>query len=224
MNSQAFGHRLMMDIIKVGGVNVDLSTANKLAMQQQLIEFKKEADVLYPMIEENSSLHDRLKTTGILAFDLAHRLGCLGYVGRASGCKLDLRHDIPYAPYDKLQVKVPIYSSGDVLARTRIRAQEILASLELLNELLHRLPAGNITTEWQQPQQSAEGIGLVEGWRGETLAYVNFNSKGKVERYFPRDPSWFSWPALEQLIHGNIVPDFPVCNKSINGSYSGVDL
>ena len=65
---------------------------------------------------------------------------------------------------------------------------------------------------------------MIEGWRGEVFAFVRIGNDGLVERYFPRDPSWFSWPALEQLIHGNIVPDFPVCNKSINGSYSAVDL
>jgi Ni,Fe-hydrogenase III large subunit/Ni,Fe-hydrogenase III component G len=224
MNKQSFGHRLLMDQIKVGGVAIDLSETNRLTMQQQIIKLKKELDTLYPMIEDNSSLHDRLKATGILSTTLMHQLGCLGYVGRSSGGKLDLRYNTPYAPYDKLSIKIPTYSTGDVLARTRIRAQEILVSLELLNELLYQLPAGNITTKWQQLQQSVEGIGLIEGWRGEVLVYVHFDDHGKVERYFPRDPSWFSWPALEQLIHGNIVPDFPVCNKSVNGSYSGVDL
>jgi Ni,Fe-hydrogenase III large subunit len=68
------------------------------------------------------------------------------------------------------------------------------------------------------------GLGLVEGWRGEVLTFVRFGTEGRIARFFPRDPSWFAWPALERLIMGNIVPDFPVCNKSVNGSYSGEDL
>ena len=67
-------------------------------------------------------------------------------------------------------------------------------------------------------------LGLIEGWRGEILCFVRFDAAGHIARYFPRDPSWFTWPALERLILGNIVPDFPVCNKSVNGSYAGQDL
>ena len=65
---------------------------------------------------------------------------------------------------------------------------------------------------------------MIEGWRGEIITYVSFDETGKVSRYFPRDPSWFNWPALEYLIWGNIVPDFPLINKSFNLSYAGPDL
>jgi Ni,Fe-hydrogenase III large subunit len=238
LNAQIFGHRFMMDCMVVGGVAVDLSGVNGAAMRQQLVELKKELDELYPMISENSSLHDRLKTTGVLPHEVAVALGALGYVGRASGCKFDLRRDAPYPPYDQLQVQVPVYTAGDVLARARVRADEILIALKLLHQLLDRLLADDgssinvglradmdaAAVKQQAAQGGAEGVGLIEGWRGEVLAYVSFGADGFVQRYFPRDPSWFSWPALEQLIHGNIVPDFPVCNKSINGSYAGVDL
>jgi Ni,Fe-hydrogenase III large subunit len=53
---------------------------------------------------------------------------------------------------------------------------------------------------------------------------VHLDGAGTVSRFFPRDPSWLNWPALEAMIEGVIVPDFPLCNKSVNGSYSGHDL
>lgn len=224
MNAQIFGHRFMKDLIVAKGVAVDLDDAQKVALQKQINEFRKELDELYPMIENNSSLHDRLKTTGKLPLENVNQLGVLGPIARASGCKFDLRRDSAYAPYDQIKLRIPIYNTGDVLARTRIRAQEILATLELLENLLAKLPGGVIHTPWDIERKAGEGIGLVEGWRGEILVYLSFAPDGLVTRFFPRDPSWFSWPALEKLIHGNIVPDFPVCNKSINGSYSGVDL
>jgi Ni,Fe-hydrogenase III large subunit len=93
-----------------------------------------------------------------------------------------------------------------------------------MQQLLDTLPEGDTVLPWQPPPSGAEGLGLLEGWRGEVLCYVRFGDAGKVVRFFPRDPSWLNWPALEQLIHGNIVPDFPVCNKSVNASYSGHDL
>jgi Ni,Fe-hydrogenase III large subunit len=101
---------------------------------------------------------------------------------------------------------------------------EVRASLALLARLLEGLPGGDIAAPLPAPAAGATGLGLVEGWRGEILTFVRFGEEGRIERFFPRDPSWFTWPALERLIHGNIVPDFPVCNKSVNGSYSGVDL
>jgi Ni,Fe-hydrogenase III large subunit len=106
----------------------------------------------------------------------------------------------------------------------QVRADEIRHSLQLLDTLLQQLPEGPVSVPWPDSVAGGEGIGLVEGWRGEILSYVRLDREGRVARFFPRDPSWFSWLALERLIYGNIVPDFPVCNKSVNGSYSGHDL
>jgi len=224
LNAQVFGHRLIMDCIIPGGVCIDLNPKNSQAILKQTANFKKELVGLYPIFEKSSSLHGRVKTTGILSVEQATKLGALGFVGRASNHKFDLRHDAPYPPYDKLKITVPVFNTGDVLARLRVRMQETLIALELVEGLLSQLPSGPIFKKWSIPHASAEGIGLIEGWRGEVLAFVKIGNDGLIERYFPRDPSWFSWPALEQLVHGNIVPDFPVCNKSINGSYAAVDL
>ena len=86
------------------------------------------------------------------------------------------------------------------------------------------MPGGEIAIDYATPPDGAQGLGIIDGWRGEIVTFVRFGKDGNVQRFFPRDPSWFTWPALERLIHGNIVPDFPVCNKSVNGSYSGPDL
>jgi len=224
LNASIFRHRFMMDCIIPGGVAMDINTENYQAMHQQILNFKSELNGLLPIFEAHSGLHGRIKTTGILTIEQAKIFGVLGYVGRSSGHKFDLRSDLAYPPYDKFKIHVPVFNTGDVLARLRVRFQEILFSLELIEQLLNTLPSGTIHTPWLTPTQTVEGIGLIEGWRGEIITFIRLNSDGLIERYFPRDPSWFSWPALEQLVLGNIVPDFPVCNKSINGSYSGVDL
>ncbi len=107
-----------------------------------------------------------------------------------------------------------------------MRIDEINASSELLQRLLNErgLTADTLAAPWSAPADGAEGVGMVDGWRGEIFAYVSFAADNRIARFFPRDPSWTTWPALEKLIRGNIVPDFPVCNKSVNGSYSGHDL
>ena len=223
-NQTLFGHRLLMDRIIPGGVNVDIPPEAVECMKQSAKALNRELDELVTIHDQNSSLEDRLVAAGHLRTEDAQTLGALGYVGRASGQTFDVRHDAPYAPYDQLEVKVPVETQGDVASRFWVRYKEVRVALKLIGQLLDTLPGGEIATPWVSPPTGAEGLGLTEGWRGEILSYVRFGDNGCVSRYFPRDPSVVNWPTLEKLVLGNIVPDFPVCNKSVNGSYSGNDL
>jgi len=224
LQRESFGHRLLMDRIIPGGVAVDLSAESMPKLRDLCAAVRRELDEMMPILDDNASLQDRLVTTGILTPELASRYGCLGFVGKASGQNFDVRRDAPYAPYDRMEVTVPAYTAGHVDARVKVRVEEIRVSSRLIEQLLVQLPGGEITAPWRAPAADAEGLGMVDGWRGEIIAYVRFTEGNRIARYFPRDPSWTTWPALEKLIRGNIVPDFPVCNKSVNGSYSGHDL
>jgi Ni,Fe-hydrogenase III large subunit len=224
VSRDAFGHRFMMDRVVPGGVALDLEDALVPGMREQLKVVGTQITRLMAIVNELPSVEDRLVTTGLLTPEQSAALGCQGFVGRASNLDFDVRRDAPYAPYGRLAVKVPVYHYGDIQARMRVRKEEAEASLELIGTLLERLPQGATRAEWRAPTAGAEGLGIVEGWRGEIVTYVRLGEGGRVERFFPRDPSWTTWPSLELLIHDNIVPDFPVCNKSVNGSYSGHDL
>lgn len=223
-NLSVFGHRMMMDRIVPGGVDTDLTAEQITEMAQRASAMAREVARIIAMLEASESLEDRLMTTGRLTPEQATRLGAVGYVGKASGCGFDLRRDAPYAPYENFTLRIASYRAGDVAARAKVRAEEIDVSLWLLIEMLHTLPKGDLRAPWPVATTACEGIGLVEGWRGEIVTYVRLDAEGRVARFFPRDPSWLTWPALELMIQGNIVPDFPVCNKSVNGSYSGHDL
>jgi Ni,Fe-hydrogenase III large subunit len=224
LNQKVFGHRLLMDLIVPGGVGRDLAPEAVAMLLEELPALNTELAELDALVASNPSVQDRLVTTGVLRPADALALSALGYVARASGQSFDLRRDAPYPPYDRLSVTVPVVEAGDVAARMRVRWEEIRISLQLIHRLLHDLPSGPVIAPWTVPDAGSEGLGLVEGWRGECLAYVHFGSDNTVCRYYPRDPSLLNWPALEYLIQGNIVPEFPVCNKSVNGSYSGHDL
>jgi len=223
-NQAWFGHRLLMDRIVPGGVAVDISPTAMEGMTAAIKYLRKELGELITIVDANSSLEDRLVAAGRLSPELAASFGALGFVGRASGQTFDVRHDAPYPPYDRLEVKVQVEDQGDIASRFWVRYKETRVALRLLEALLDSLPSGDILAAWHDPLPSAEGLGLVEGWRGEILSYVRFGEEGRISRYYPRDPSIVNWPALEKLTLGNIVPDFPVCNKSVNGSYSGNDL
>ena len=224
LSRDIFGHRFMMDCIVPGGVTANIDERAISGMREQSREIGQQVDKLIAIVTDLPSVEDRLLTTGVLTPEQARALGCLGYVGRASDVAFDLRRDAPYPPYDRLTVTVPGFRDGDVAARMRVRVEECRASLQLIEQLLNSLPSGPIRAHWRAPVAKAEGLGLVESWRGELFAYIRFDDAGKIARYFPRDPSVCNWPALEYLVHDNIVPDFPVCIKSVNGSYSGNDL
>ncbi|MBS1214412.1 MAG: dehydrogenase (Ubiquinone) 30 kDa subunit, partial [Proteobacteria bacterium] len=223
-NQSWFGHRLLMDRIVPGGVAVDVSPQVAGRMATSVATLRKELDELLTILDANSSLEDRFIGAGLLSRELAMALGAVGFVGRASGQTFDARRDVPYPPYDRLNVRVPLESQGDVSSRFWVRYKELRAGLRLIEQMLAEMPAGELGATWRTPAAGAEGFAAVESWRGEILCFVRFGAGNTIARYWPRDPSVINWPALEKLVLGNIVPDFPVCNKSVNGSYSGHDL
>jgi Ni,Fe-hydrogenase III large subunit len=160
----------------------------------------------------------------VLKPEQARDLGVVGIVARASGLNLDCRIHHPFPPYDRINVNVPVLISGDVHARAWIRVEELRESIRIIRELLGTLPTGKISAAVGSPLPDRSGFAAVEGWRGEILYWVQSGLNGEINRCMVRDPSSLNWLGLEQCIHGNIVPDFPVCNKSFNQSYSGHDL
>jgi Ni,Fe-hydrogenase III large subunit len=217
-----FGHRLMRDCVVPGGVAMSLDIGNVPMLRALLTEIREHFPRLVELYDNTASLQDRTVGTGILRPDLAQQFGAGGFVGRASGRSFDTRRALPYPPYDQFTFEVPVLQEGDVNARVWIRIREVEQSLALVEQILADLPAGPIRTE--MPHRAGEGMAMVEGFRGDILAWVRLDDEGRIARCHLRDPSWFQWPLLEAAIEGNIVADFPLCNKSFNCSYSGCDL
>jgi Ni,Fe-hydrogenase III large subunit len=219
-----FGHRLMMDRIVPGGIAGDLAPEGEPALRQLLATVRGRFPELIVIYDNTASLQDRTVTTGYLAPTLARAFGAGGYVGRASGRAFDARKAVGYAPYDKLEFEVPVRDDGDVNARLWIRVREIEQSMKLIEQILRGLPRGELRAKLGKLDGAREGIALTEAFRGDVLVAVRLGPDGAIERCHLRDPSWFQWPLLEAAIEGNIVADFPLCNKSFNCSYSGHDL
>ena len=217
-----FGHRLMMDRVVPGGVAGDLDDAGVHRLLELVAEISRRWPELFRIYDNKPSLLDRTATTGTVRPELVRRFGAGGHVGRASGRGVDARRLPGYAPYDELDFEVPMLSDGDVHSRVLVRFREVTASLGLISQILERLPAGR--TSVPLPARAGEGMALVESFRGDVLAWVRLDGDGRIVRAHARDPSWFQWPLLEAAIEGNIVADFPLCNKSFNCSYSGHDL
>ena len=130
-----------------------------------------------------------------------------------------------YEPYPSLRFDIAVRRQGDVDARVWVRIEEVRQSVSLIEQILEGLPSGALHSAPAQPSgQGGEGLALVESFRGDVLAWVRLGADGRIARCHLRDASWFQWPLLEAAIEGNIVADFPLCNKSFNCSYSGHDL
>jgi len=217
-----FGHRLMRDCVIPGGVAVDLGPEGTAALKDLIGNIRHRFGNLVELYDNTASLLNRTVSTGILTPALARQYGAGGYVGRGSGRPFDARRLPGNVPYDSLDFETPVLEDGDVNARVWIRIREVEQSLSLLEQILARLPEGPVQADISRG--AGEGMALVEGFRGDILAWVRLDGEGKVLRCHLRDPSWFQWPLLEAVIEDNIVADFPLCNKSFNCSYSGHDL
>jgi Ni,Fe-hydrogenase III large subunit len=218
-----FGHRLMRDVIVPGGAARDIAPEGAGQVRGLLSTVRHVFPQLKELYDNTASLQDRTVTTGIVKPDYARQFGAGGYVGRASGRAYDARQSLRYAPYDALMFDVPVLEAGDVNARVWIRILEVEQSLALIEQILDRLPAGAIATTFET-KGPCEGLAMTEAFRGDVLIWLRLGDDGRVVRCHMRDASWFQWPLLETAIEGNIVADFPLCNKSFNCSYSGHDL
>ena len=227
LSNEIFGHRLMMDRIVPGGTAVDVDAAGATRIAAQCDATLREATELRSIYDEHAGLQDRFLGTGHVAPELAADLGLTGLAGRASGQAADLRADHPWPPYDALAARMAIHRGGDVAARVAVRFTELFESLRLIRSIVDALPAGERRVDIRLGAGPALGAGWVEGWRGEIFVALELHADGndvRIRRCHCHDPSWQNWPVLEHAIIGNIVPDFPLINKSFNLSYSGHDL
>jgi Ni,Fe-hydrogenase III large subunit len=223
-SDEAIGERYLMDAIVPGGTHADLGAIEARGLQSTVAAIAKEASVLRTIYDEHEGVRDRFTGAGIVTPELAARLGLTGLAGRASGQAFDLRCDLPCSPYTEVAVTKIGRSTGDVAARVAMRFDELQESARLIERLLEGLPPGPYRETVPLAPPGALGIGLIEGWRGPVLVALEAGAAGTIARCHPHDPSWQNWPALEHAIIGNIVPDFPLINKSFNLSYSGHDV
>jgi Ni,Fe-hydrogenase III large subunit len=224
LQDQLFGTRLLRGTVALGGVKRDLSPSGVGALRAHLRAFEKEFDDLITLLIDAGTFTDRVDGTGILTHQAARDLGIVGVAARASGVDADLRRDHPHDGYEGLRFEVPVEEGGDVRARLMVRAREVEQSLTILHQVLDQMPDTPFAARMpEELPKSSSALGWAEAWRGPVLHWVATDEAGKISRVKVTDPSTLNWPGLVQAVPGNIIPDFPVINKSFNLSYSGND-
>lgn len=225
LNEILTGSRLLRGMAAIGGVRRDPedTPVKRQALHEVIAMGKQSFENLIDLVMSSSSVLDRLETTGKLSNADAYRLGITGIAGRASGIDRDFRRDHPHCAYPFLNFHVATRKEGDVLARMNVRIDEVRESFALLEQLQRQhLGEPTLTSVGRIPPLQ-HALGYVEGWRGEIVQWAMTDKAGNIYRWKITDPSFHNWRALKVAVRNNIVPDFPVINKSFNLSYSGND-
>jgi Ni,Fe-hydrogenase III large subunit len=222
LNKHLTGSRLLRGVLCPGGLVRDLAVPPDLAAQIEAAV--ADFDQIVEICLRNTLVLDRLEGTGVLKRELASDHSVLGYVARASGIDLDARRDHPFAAYPHITFKVPVLPNGDVKDRMSVRIEEVHESVKIIQQACRNLPSRQVRVDLERLDAFTPAFGIVEGWRGRIVHWIMAGGDGRLHRVKILDPSFFNWPALSQALVGNIVPDFPLCNKSFNQSYSGNDL
>ena len=221
LSASLLGNRFWRGAFVPGGVTDAIDADGFAETKRVAAEACDETRSLLDMCLSSDGERERLETTGILSKEGAIAFGAVGVPARASGIERDTRLTHPYAAYAERRPKLITEAPGDVHARFMVRVRELSESARLIAELCAKAPTGPIRAECRG--QDGLALGAVESWRGELLCFVRLKD-GRIDRCMPRDPSFCNWPLFGEIGPGNIVPDFPLCNKSLNLSYSGTDM
>ena len=222
LNERLTGHRLLRGAVVPGGVSATVTVPATLATE--VARLVREFEEVARLSLDNTLVLERLQGTGRLTNRTAREMQVVGMVARASGIDVDARRDAAFPPYDTLGVRVPVYDTGDVWARTMVRLDEARESARLVAALVNGLPGGDARVTLPALRTGEHATTVVEGWRGPLWYWALADGPASIARVKAADPSFRNWPALEYAVLENIVPDFPLCNKSFNLSYSGNDL
>lgn len=223
INERLAGTRLLRNVIALGGVRKDISGVQKQKFLEEIQKIKTDFDTTIQILWQVDSLVDRIEGTGQVKKEVAETLGGVGPVARASGIDQDLRRDHPYAAYKELFFMVPVFKEGDVESRMKVKIQEVYESFKLIYDALHTMPEGPLCSEAKPILPLKSALGYVESPRGECFHWIATDREGKITRWKIHSPSFVNWPLIQYAVLENIVPDFPLINKSFNLSYAGND-
>jgi len=227
INEKITGSRFLRGVNIIGGVTKDIYDVGKNKLSLELKTLNKDFSEVIGVALNSTSLLNRLKGTGVLSAEIAKKNGVIGVAGKAVGIINDARVDFPYAAYGELLFdEIATEPDGDVYARFLVRIKEAHDSIKIIQDTLDTLQTGDINMPNLDVifKKNTFSISVVEGWRGEIAYFVTTDANGNISRVTPRDPSFINWTVLRDAGFDNVIPDFPLINKSFNLSYSGNDL
>lgn len=218
------GNRFLRGLIVPGGVARDIDPELIEQIHDTVDNIADGVEDLATIFREQENFQNRVRTTGIIRNKTAVDLAMVGVGARASGYAHDSRSDLSYGVYPELSFKPCTKSMGDVAARLLVRIDELSASFEMIDKLLEMLTkCGEDQLISPIDYKKGEACGVSESARGSNLHFVALDNDGKIDRLFVRSASYPNWPALTVAVQGDIIPDFPLINKSFELCYACID-
>lgn len=226
LNESVTGNRFLRGMITVGGLNFSLSNEELDNLWTALIAIEQDYTALVHSLYGQTEFLDRVQTTGVVTKQQARAMALVGVGARASGINKDIRRDYPFACYDEISFNVPVFNSGDVDGRIRVRAAEVPESIKIIRSAIN-LCKETATQEICQPISNLKtntlAVGYSESARGNNIHSLIINDEQTIERLFVRSSSYANWAALTVAAPGDIIPDFPLINKSFELCYACID-
>ena len=223
LNERITGHRFLRGVCTLGGVARDLDDDARHDVLATLRAVEQDCRHFVELLRSTDPLQERFINTGILPTETARLFGAVGVAARASGIDRDARRDHPHAGYAGLDLPISVRTTGDVRARAQVRINETFVSFGLVRTLLGRLPDGPLAVALPPLPPYRVGIGVTESPRGDNVHWVRTGPDGTIDRYRIRSASFCNWPVVAMAVPGNMVPDFPLINKSFELCYSCLD-
>jgi Ni,Fe-hydrogenase III large subunit len=221
LNAKLTGHRFLFGTIRLGRSDLTVHRDDARAAAGEVAALRTEARRGWRELRFNRSFLDRLPDIGVVDATASARLGAVGPTARAAGLGDDLRACSPRLAYDGFEPVTPERAAGDVQARVEQRALELEQTFAHLERALLD---GRIGPAAATPGAQAQpiGIGRVESPRGATSCIVE-HSGDRIERLRLRTGSYANWPAVAHAAADNLLPDFPLINKSFELCYACAD-
>jgi NADH-quinone oxidoreductase subunit D len=163
-------------------------------------------------------IHARLKGVGVLREEDIKDYGALGPTARASGVRIDVRKDEPYAAYDRVDWKVITQNEGDVFAKAVVRILELYESIKIIKQCLKDMPKGEIEVEVREIP-IGEGIGHVEAPRGECYHYIRSDGTNSPVRHKVRAPSYMNVATNKKAVIGETISDATIILAAVDPCY-----
>lgn len=209
------GHRVIPSVNVVGGVRRDITPEQKKVIIDTLDIIRKESDSLVKVVTNDYTVKARTVGVGVVTKEQAFALGCVGPVLRASGVSEDVRLT-KYDAYGDLNYEPIVETAGDCYARTLVRARELFQSIDLLLEVLNKMPEGEIAVRVKGNPPANEAFVRKEAPRGELIYYAKGNGTRNLERMKIRTPTFANLPSLLVMLPGCQLADVPVIVLSID--------
>jgi Ni,Fe-hydrogenase III large subunit len=219
------GNRFGKGLVRPGGVCFSLTDDIRKTLDERIRELKIHVEHVLDLLFLASTVRARFEDCGIVSTYDAQQLGLVGPAGRASGIPYDVRHDFPTEHYTQIDIPENKKTSCDVYARARVRYDEVLQSINIIQSLIKKpIETHCVNYSNYNLPASCFVVTVNEAWRGEVSHAILTDKKGKILRYKVKDPSFHNWNGLAMALRNTGISDFPLNNKSFNLSYCGFDL